>query len=100
MEESKHSTTVEIFGQTYNIKGEADSDYILELAGYVDTQMKEIAKKHPKSSSNKISILAALNIANEVFKLKEKEKNTNLLLEEKTKVLVEILDKEVGLAER
>ena len=37
----------------------------------------------------------AMNIANEVFKLKEKEKNDNLLLEEKTKVLVELLEKEV-----
>jgi cell division protein ZapA len=95
MEESKNTTKVEIFGQTYTVKGDADSSYISELACYVDDQMREVAKKHPHSSSNKVSILAALNIANEVFKLKEKEKNTNLLIEEKAKVLVEILDKEV-----
>ena len=95
MEQSKNTITVEIFGQAYTIRGDAESDYIKELARYVDGQMKEVAKKHPSSSPNKISVLAALNIANEVFKMKEKEKNDNLLLEEKTKVLVELLEKEV-----
>jgi len=94
------TTKVEIFGQTYTIKGEADANYIVKLANYLDDHMREVAKKHPTSSPHKISILAALNIANEVFKLKEKEKDNNLLIEEKTKVLVEILDKGVGISER
>ena len=97
MDQSKNTITVEILGQAYTIRGDADSDYIKELASYVDSQIREVAKKHPNSSPNKLSILAALNIANEVFTLKEKEKNDNLLLEEKTKVLVELLEKEVGI---
>lgn len=93
----KNIAKVEIFGQVYTIKGDADPEYITELASYVDLQMKEISKKHPNSSISKVSILAALGIANEVFKLKEKEKNNNQILEEKTKVLVEMLNKEVGI---
>lgn len=93
------TTKVEIFGQTYTIRGESDASYILKLADYLDNHMREVAKKHPNSSPHKISMLAALNIANEVFRLKEKEKNNNLLIEEKTKVLVEILDKGVGISE-
>jgi cell division protein ZapA len=94
----KNIAKVEIFGQVYTIKGEAEPGYITELAEYVDTQMKEVAKKHPNSPISKISILAALSIANEIFKLKEKEKNNNQLLEEKTRVLVEMLSKEVETA--
>jgi cell division protein ZapA len=63
----KDSVTVEIFGHEYKIKGHADPEYMTQLAQYVDRKMREIAQGTPVGSA-RIGILAALNIADELFK--------------------------------
>ncbi len=68
MNEELRSIRVSIFGRDYNIKGGADEEYIRNLAGYVDSVMKDIADKAGSLSSGRIAILAALNIADEMHK--------------------------------
>jgi len=63
----KGSVTVEIFGQEYKIRGDTDPEHMAEIADYVDGKMKEVAKGAPVGSLAKIGILAALNIADELF---------------------------------
>jgi cell division protein ZapA len=64
----KNVVQVEIFGHSYTIKGEANQEYILEVAAYVDRKMREITEKLPVASLSKVAILASLNIADELFK--------------------------------
>jgi len=71
--EDKGSVTVEIFGHEYKIKGDADPEYMAEIARYVDGKMKEVAKGAPVGSLAKIGILAALNIAEELFRMREEK---------------------------
>ena len=59
------STEVEIFGQTYNVRGEGDPNYLAELARFVDSRMREVAAQVATVDPVKIAILAALNIADE-----------------------------------
>jgi cell division protein ZapA len=59
------STEVEIFGQTYNVRGEGDPNYLTELARFVDSRMREVAAEVATVDPMKIAILAALNIADE-----------------------------------
>jgi cell division protein ZapA len=67
--------TVEIFGQEYKVRGDTDADRILEIAQYVDGKMKEVAHGAPVGSLTKVAILAALNIAEELFRERtEKQK--------------------------
>ena len=73
MSEDKGSVTVEIFGHDYKIKGDADPEYMAEIARYVDGKMKEVAKGAPVGSLAKIGILAALNIAEELFRMREEK---------------------------
>ena len=63
MDARSDSTTVEIFGQTYNVRGEGDPDYLTELARFVDSRMREVAAEVATVDTAKIAILAALNIA-------------------------------------
>ena len=63
--EGSDSTSVEIFGQTYNVRGEGDPDYLSELARFVDSRMREVAAQVVTVDPMKIAILAALNIADE-----------------------------------
>jgi len=92
MEES-NVTTVEIFGREYKIKGFADEKYILKVAKYVDARMKELAKGSSVPSHDKLAILAALNIADELFKGKEEASETFSMVEQKAEELVEKLDR-------
>ena len=62
-----NSVKVEIYGSEYRIKGDADPDYIREIAHYVDSKMREVNDDAALGSSLKVAILAALNIAGELF---------------------------------
>ena len=73
MSEDKEGVTVDIFGHEYKIRGDADPGYILEIAQYVDGKMKEVAHGVPAGSLTKIAILAALNIAEELFREKSEK---------------------------
>jgi len=65
--DAKNVVQVQICGHTYTIKGEADQAYILDVAAYVDRKMRDVMDKVPVASPSKIAILAALNIAHELF---------------------------------
>jgi cell division protein ZapA len=61
---------VDIFGQTYAVKAGADPGYVEKLAAFVDEQMKEISRASGAVDSVRIAVLAALNIADECFRLR------------------------------
>ena len=68
------STSVEIFGQTYNVRGEGDPDYLAELARFVDSRMREVASQVATVDPMKIAILAALNIADEFSRFRKERR--------------------------
>ena len=63
--EQNHLVQVEIYGQSYNLRGEGEVDYIQDLAAYVDRRMREVADATATVDSLKVAILASLNIADE-----------------------------------
>ena len=65
------STEVEIFGQTYNVRGEGDPNYLSELARFVDARMREVAAQVATVDPLKIAVLAALNIADEFSRFRK-----------------------------
>jgi cell division protein ZapA len=60
--------TVEIQGLRYPIRSALDEQYIIELAGYVDAKMARAAHEVPTGETLKIAVLAALNVADELFR--------------------------------
>ncbi len=78
MPDDDGTITVEIFGHEYRIKGDADPEYMTQIARFVDTRMREVSKGTSVGSLAKIGILAALNIADELFKERgEKQRITD-----------------------
>ena len=61
---------VKIFGQVYNLKGTDDPDHIRELAAFIDTKMREVEKSTGTMEPHRVSILASLTIADELFRLR------------------------------
>ena len=78
------STGVEIFGQTYNVRGNGDPDYLAELARFVDTRMREVAAQVATVDPAKIAILAALNIADEFSRFKHQKQSASGIWIERT----------------
>jgi cell division protein ZapA len=70
MSDERPSVKVTIFGSEYAIRGEAEENYINTLARYVDEKMQEIANNTHLTSPLKISILAGINLADEIFRLR------------------------------
>src|SRR5207247_209880 len=65
---------VQIFGQTYSIRGELEERYVQRLAAYVDEKMHAIAEATSTVDTQKAAVLAALAIADELHTLR-REKN-------------------------
>jgi len=83
---------VNIFGQPYNIKGDASSDYIQQLAEYLNEKMEDVSRNVSSSNSLQIAILAALNIADEYFQIRSMNTGIEGAVEEKARELISLLD--------
>jgi len=94
--DASDSTTVEIFGQTYNVRGEGDPNYLAELARFVDSRMREVAAQVATVDPVKIAILAALNIADEFSRYQKQRDQASGSWIEKTEELSERLSKVIS----
>lgn len=91
MENSK--VRVNIFGSYYTVQGEASGDYIARLSSFVDSKMNEVSRSVNSANAMQIAILAALNIADEYFQLKEIEKGTDESIAKRANELISLLEK-------
>lgn len=62
---------VHILGQKYLIKGDASPEHIQQLAEYVDARLREVYQTSAHITPLKAVILASLNIADELHRLKD-----------------------------
>ncbi len=96
MQEPK-SVTVTIYGQAYTLKGGADSEYVQELAAFVDERMHEVSENSPVGSTAKVAILAAVNMADELFREQQKRIETMATLEDRSVQIARLLGREMGI---
>ena len=96
MDAKYDSITVEIFGQTYNVRGDGDPNYLAELAQFVDSRMREVAGQVATVDPMKIAILAALNIADEFSRYRIQREDAAGIWVERTEEISERLSEVVG----
>ncbi|EOQ87668.1 cell division protein ZapA [Leptospira yanagawae serovar Saopaulo str. Sao Paulo = ATCC 700523] len=91
---NSHKITKQIFGETYTIVGEASSGYISEVADYVESRLLELGKVLPNASKTKLAVLCALNLADELFQMRDLNSKTSINpeLEERTKKIISLLE--------
>lgn len=65
--------SVEILGLRYPIRSALDPDYVAELAAYVDAKMQAASDESEQGDSLKLAVLAALNIADELYRVRDGE---------------------------
>ncbi|MGI6093015.1 MAG: cell division protein ZapA [Veillonellaceae bacterium] len=69
MADKQCKVTVEVYGESYALKGDLEAERVKMIAALVDAKMKEIAKNNAFLSPTKIAVLAALNLADDYLRL-------------------------------
>jgi cell division protein ZapA len=90
---------VEIHGQQYPIRSALDPAYVAELAAYVETKMRAASRETQSGDTLKIAVLAALNIADERFRIQEEERDRRTHLSVRAEELERMLDTALELAQ-
>jgi cell division protein ZapA (FtsZ GTPase activity inhibitor) len=70
--EEKTRITVDIYGNSYKLMASTSSAYMKSVAELVNDQMFRIAKTFPRLDSQRIAVLASVNMADENLSLKER----------------------------
>jgi len=89
---SERVVPVVIQGQRYPIRSNLDPQYIIELAAYVEEKMRTAAETGTTHDSLRLAVLAALNIADEVFRCREAAGLRVQAVTERARLLEQIVD--------
>jgi cell division protein ZapA len=90
----KSSVAVTIAGQQLVVRSDADETYVRTLAAYLSERIDEVRSSQRVVPTQKLAILAALNIADELFQERTKQKDLKRRIREKSKRLLSFLDRE------
>ena len=96
MGESKLNViSVVINGQEYAIRSHLNKHYVLELATYLDDLISAAASEIQNAEPERAAVLAALNIADELFR--QREKTTKGQIKERTEKIEQLLDRALAM---
>ncbi len=84
---------IEIYDQSYNVNADGNEEYLKELAAYVDNKMRSIAEGTRMVDSLKVAVLAALNIADETFTLRQRQQEIDGPLRKRVEKCVAMVEK-------
>jgi cell division protein ZapA len=93
MAEFGHVVPVEIQGERYPIRSALEPEYVARLALYVDEKMRAAASAAPTGDTLRLAVLAALNIADELFRCRELTRERDGRLAERAGELERLLDR-------
>lgn len=91
------TTEVRIFGATYHVRGGAEeSGHVQELADLVDGKMREVAQHVSTGDTARIAILVALNLADELSRVRQQQEGERVEITEKAARLAQELARALG----
>jgi cell division protein ZapA len=96
-ESSSRIVNVEIHGQLYPIRSGLDPSYVARLAAYVNEKMQLAARETTAGDTLTLAVLAALNIADECYRLREDESRRYTQVAHRAQELERVLDLALGL---
>jgi cell division protein ZapA len=85
--------SVEIQGNRYPIHSALDQEYVVRLAQYVDQKMRAAGDETPHADTLRLAVLAALNIADELFRARDANRDRDGLLAERAGEIERMLDR-------
>jgi cell division protein ZapA len=73
---------IRIMGEEYLIRGSDTPEYMREIAAYVEDHFEKIAGRDTKLNKTQIAVLAALQIADDYYKMRREYQQTAKFLDE------------------
>jgi len=89
----KRSFHIEILGQKLTVLSDSDEKVVAGIVQYVNDKVDEISKGGSNLNTLTIAVLAALNIAEELFKAKGENSLISKQLENRTQELINLIDR-------
>ena len=91
--------TVEIMGQRYPVRSVLDFEYISDLANYVDGKIQLATERSTGGDTVRIAVLAALNIADEYFRARDRETHLGEDLQKRATEIEQMVDRALELSD-
>ena len=89
---TKNKVKVNIASKAYTIIGEDSTEHMISVGQMVDTQVRDIATSYPALSVSDRAVLAAINVADEYIKTREKLMKMVEELTQSEQLLIERLE--------
>ncbi len=70
---SKNNVNVNILGSSFTIQSEDNAEYLSRVIEDLKKRIATVQSSYPTAEPKKVLILTALNLVDEVFKLKDKQ---------------------------
>jgi cell division protein ZapA len=84
---------VQIFGQVFSVHGDLDEAYVQKLAAYVNEKMSAIAEMAPTVDTQKVAVMAAMAIADELLSLRQEKGEREELLKEQAERCLNLVER-------
>lgn len=91
---AKRSVAVEIAGQRYVVRSDADETYVRMLASFLSEQIEEVRNAQRVVPTQKLVVLAALNIVDALFKERREQGELKQRVRERSQALLQYLERE------
>jgi cell division protein ZapA len=91
-DDSEHVVPVVIQGQRYPVKSTLEPTYVAQLAAYVDEKMRLASEANDASDFLRVAVLAALNLADEVFRYRADREDRASAVAERAGAIERLLD--------
>lgn len=88
----KTPVTVQIGGQRFALRGDEDERVMRDMAGYVDSRMKELQKHTRTADTQSLAVLAALQITEELFKERRALADLKKRIRERSRALLHLVE--------
>ncbi len=86
----KRAVTVQIAGQKLGLRSDADEASVREIAAYVDARIRDVQRQGKAADTQAIVVLAALQIAEELFNARRLAAEQKLEVSEARRALTDL----------
>ncbi len=92
MVETRH-TKIKVLGREFSIKTDGNEKYVKEIVDYVSHAAHDIMDSGSRVSSLDVMIKTAVKLAEELFQIKEENRQIKGFINEESKKLIQYIEK-------
>ena len=96
----KKNIDIEIYGRKFTIRSNAEDDYVRKVSEYLNKKIEEVLQTTKTVDTINVVILAAMNIVDDFFCIKNEHGELQQCIEERSRHLISFIDSQVDNEER